>query len=251
MKKLLALMLSVVMIFACVSISVCAENESNTDVNFELSMMTGAQIRLGDKNGLRFFTVLSDDDQAKITSLREAGYTVEMGTLIAPADIIPSDDSTITTYTANDSLARTGDLTFDTPQAGRILSHSSNVVQVYKVYVDVPFTASNYYQIGETSGIAGSIVNIKESGTYYCQNTGNITRSFVARGYIKVTDTEGNVTYSYASYSNSTVANNTRSLKTVATALQSDTTQTELYQNYKTYVDKWANSNRDFWSRPY
>ncbi|MGN0174166.1 MAG: glycoside hydrolase family 16 protein, partial [Acutalibacteraceae bacterium] len=168
------------------------------DITVSATMKDGASIRLNDVNGIRFYTEVDID---KVTALRDLGYTVELGTLIAPVDNIQDKE-----------------LSFDL-ETGK--------------YVDVKFNSATYYTEGEFSGIVGSLVNIKDE---------NITRDFVGRGYVKVTDTEGNETITYADYASNNVSNNTRSLQTVATALKNDTSDTAqtLYQNHKDRVDAWA-----------
>lgn len=91
-------------------------------------MVSGASIRLNEANGIRFYT---DVDKEKISELRSQGYTVELGTLIAPKDLIADKD-----------------LTFDID--------SSN-------YVDVKFKSEKYFEQGEFSGVVGSIVSIKDT----------------------------------------------------------------------------------------
>ena len=90
------------------------------------SMVEGASLRLGANNGIRF---ISNLDSAKIEELKSYCFTVEMGTLIAPADLLGSDE-----------------LTFDLDA---------------NKYIDVP--TSGYYADGK---IAGSIkVNLSKNIT--------------------------------------------------------------------------------------
>ncbi|MBQ5590243.1 MAG: hypothetical protein IIU65_01025, partial [Clostridia bacterium] len=173
----------------------------------ETKMLNGAALRLGNLNGLRFSTTV---DAEKIAKLQAEGATVEVGTLIAPKDI----------------LGRT-ELTFDLDSAK---------------YLDVKFDLSNgYYKDGNT--FVGSIVNIKESNTVYSKESGNISRRFVGRGYVKVTK-DGRTFISYASYTENKVVNNSRSLKDVATSLRNDTDNdnVKLYEAFKDSVDKWADA---------
>ena len=107
---------------------------------------TAASIRLKEQTGIRFYTMV---DNAKINKLESDGYTVELGTLIAPEDSVADE------------------LTFD----------SEN-------FISVPFEARkddgsyNYYAEEGFVGIVGSIVDIKEE---------NIARNFIGRGYAKLT----------------------------------------------------------------
>lgn len=179
--------------------------EDPLEVN--VTMQSGASIRLGAVNGIRFYTNIDTD---KIAELKESGATVEMGTLIAPADRIDGQE-----------------LTFKLDESN---------------YIDVKYTASECYTEGDFSGIVGSIVGIKESDTSYSTTSGNITRGFVGRGYVKVTK-DGETTISYADYSNSEISENTRSLQFVANAFRNDSVEFEsLTSDIKELVNKWADS---------
>ena len=142
-----------------------------------------AQLRVGAVNGIRFITNVDAD---LIETAKSEGYTVTMGTLIAPL-----------TY---------GELTLD--------SGAINVV-----------TPGYFF---ETPGvIAGSIVSIKDK---------NITRDFIARGYVTLTKDNDSTTY-YAQQQTSG-----RSLKTLAAAAILDTTfYNQLNNAQKTLVQTWAN----------
>lgn len=179
------------------------EPTENSELSVELSMNGGASIRLNEKTGIRFYTTI---DKEKIDEFRAKGYKVEMGTLISPIDYIKNTE-----------------LNFDLP-IGR--------------YIDVKYTSLNYFtdQTG-FSGIVGSIVNIKES-TSANNSIGNIARSFVGRGYVKVTDNSGNEKISYADYSKE----NARSLGYVAYLLKNDEEAgaKDLYSSNKELIDNWA-----------
>ena len=175
----------------------------NSDLSFEtisigrVSMLKGAQFRLGKKNGIRFLTTV---DVEKLESVAtKYGATIQKGTIIAPRDSVSGD-----------------------------FVYSSKVAAV--IYDSDIYYAENTF--------VGSIVNIKESNAYN-QESGNIAREFVGRGYVKVTigDFEKII---YASYNNSNIKNNTRSLAQLAYCLQNDTENAELYEEFKTMVDKWA-----------
>ena len=142
-----------------------------------------AQLRVGAVNGIRFITNVDAD---LIETAKSEGYTVTMGTLIAPL-----------TY---------GELTLD--------SGAINVV-----------TPGYFF---ETPGvIAGSIVSIKDK---------NITRDFIARGYVTLTKDNDSTTY-YAQQQTEG-----RSLKTLAAAAILDTTfYNSLNNTQKTLVQTWAN----------
>ncbi|MGN0173560.1 MAG: family 16 glycosylhydrolase [Acutalibacteraceae bacterium] len=176
-----------------------------------INMKTGASIRLNNKNGIRFYTSV---DTEKLSDLKSEGYTVELGTLISPADLLGTDE-----------------LTFDIDK---------------NKYINIPYNAKIFYDDSNIDfiGVVGSIVNIKES-TDVNETSGNVARDFVGRGYLILKDSSGNIiSTEYADYANGVVANNTRSLKSVALDLANDTdTQAqELYSSNKTLVDKWKNA---------
>ncbi len=170
------------------------------DTNIEMTTQVGASIRLNNRSGLRFYTGV---DQDKVLQLKNAGYTVELGTLIAPYDYLGASD-----------------LNFD-------LASSR--------YVDVKYTSNEYFEEGTFSGIVGSIVNIKESTTQN-QKSGNILRYFVARGYAKITDSKNNTTIVYADYTKASP----RSLGYVAYMFKNDNQNNALYLANAEKVDKWV-----------
>ncbi len=169
----------------------------------DVEMVSGASIRLNNLTGIRFYTNV---DTAKIAALIAGGATVEMGTLIAPTNLI-------------------GEIELD-----------FNLNSDY--YLDIPYTYDSYYQEGSFEGIVGSIVNIKET-TVANPTSGNIARDFVGRGYVKVTYNDETV-ISYADYASGNIDNNTRSLAQVSFLLKNDSNQTALYNAHKTDVDRWA-----------
>lgn len=163
-------------------------NKETVETVIDLSMKAGASIRLNDQNGIRFYTTV---DAEKLAALKAVeGNTVELGTLIAPADLV------------------TDELTHEIGEAN---------------FIDVKYVADEYY---EENTFVGSIVEIKEA---------NYGRAFIGRGYVKVTDANGEVTYYYA-----TQDDNSRSLKVVANALKNDSANTALYEANKDLVDTWA-----------
>lgn len=173
----------------------------------DISMKPGAAIRLNAVNGIRFYTQVDAD---KIASLIADGYTVEMGTLIAPADLLTSTELTF------ESGVSCLDVKYEAKD------ESGNFI---------------YYEDGNT--IVGSIVEIKESSTQWSETSGNITRPFVGRGYVKLTK-DGETTIKYADYSDGDIANNSRSLQFIA--YQFANIPSSLYDTYKALVDKWAAS---------
>ncbi|MBQ5590829.1 MAG: hypothetical protein IIU65_04035, partial [Clostridia bacterium] len=168
----------------------------------ETNMKKGAAIRLNNKNGIRFYTQV--DTQA-IDSLIESGATVELGTLIAPSDLVEGKD-----------------LTFE-----------------FDKYIDVKYNLNvGYYEGNDT--FVGSIVNIKESNTSYSTENGNTDRPFIGRGYVKVTK-DGKTYINYAKYYEYNVTNNTRSLAYISLILQGDEdAYSVLNEKHKALVDGWA-----------
>ena len=177
-----------------------------------VSMLKGASIRLSNTNGIRFYTKV---DTSKIESLIADGYAVEMGTLIAPADLLGNNELTLET---------------------------SNVKMLNVAY-EAKDSSGNfiYYENGDT--FVGSIYDIKEESTSWSASSGNITRDFVARGYVKVSK-DGVEKVNYADYYNNDVQNNSRSLQYVANAYKNDGNSNYAYleETYKGFVDKWASA---------
>ncbi len=178
-----------------------------TDI--DISMQTGAAIRLNVTNGIRFYTQVDAD---KIASLIADGYTVEMGTLIAPADLLTDKE-----------------LTFE-----------SGVSCLDVEYIAKDTDDNFIYYDGENT-IVGSIVEIKETSTSWSKISGNITRPFVGRGYVKLTK-DGETTIKYAEYANGDIANNSRSLQYISYKYANDSSSSypSLNEIYKALVDKWA-----------
>ena len=129
-----------------------AETQS-TPVTAAVATVGGASIRLGDVNGVRFYTTV--DEEALSTLVGDKDY--EIGTIIAPADSLGDDNE----LTVDDRCivvaykARTAD--------GKIKYHNN-----------------------DSKIIAGSIVNIIEKTA--TDENGNIDRDFMARAYVKVGD---------------------------------------------------------------
>lgn len=155
-----------------------------------LTMVPGASIRIGSVNGIRFTTTV---DKTQLSNLKSKGYTVELGTLIAPADLI------------------SGELTFDTA-----------------LKINVPYNADLV-----DGTIRGSIINIQESNDYN-RTSGNIARTFIGRGYAKIT--KDNVTTVIYATQNT----QGRSLAQVASAFKSDSGYSALSADKKALVDRWA-----------
>ena len=143
-----------------------------------------AQLRIGNVNGIRFITEVDTD---LIAAAKAEGYTVAMGTLIAPLSY-----GTLTT--ATDPVINIATPGYYKEQAGKI---------------------------------AASIVNIKPQ---------NISKDFVARGYLTLTKDETTTVY-YA-----TQPNEGRSLKTLsAAALADEDLLPQLTPAQIAQITEWAN----------
>ena len=140
----------------------------------------GASIRLGEVNGIRFYLTT---DIAKIKELQSQGATVEVGTLIAPVDLIKAE---------------------------------SDFVLGSETVANVPYNTEFLGTLNK-NGYVASIVNIKESNTAFDATYGNIARPMMARGYVKVT-VDGETYVSYSDYSEVL----SRSLGQVARRFQDD-----------------------------
>lgn len=216
MKRLLSFIVVLIMMVTTLGIGAIAE----MDTTVELNMIEGAAIRLNEKNGIRFYAQV---DTEKVDYLREAGYTVELGTIIAPKDLLKNSDNTYQ------------DLTFD-------LDSSK--------YVTVKFEATKYYEENTFSGIVGSIVNINEKSNSYSYDNGNKARPFVGRAYAIVTDESGNQTISYANYYNNDLNNNARSIYQLASAFKNDNYGgMTLTEEQLAKIEVWINCQ--FWTKPY
>lgn len=170
----------------------------------EISMMYGASMRLSDVSGLRYYTTV---DSVKIQALRDAGLSVEMGTMIAPMDLL------------NDSELTFEDVTVYQP------GMSSGEYQC----VVVKYESEKYFQNGNT--FVGTISNIKSS---------NVSRDFVARGYVKVTVNGVEKTF-YADYNDNNIKNNSRTIGYVATCVKNDTSfYSKLTDDNKQIVDNYV-----------
>lgn len=162
-------------------------------------MILGASIRLNEKNGIRFY---SDVDFDKVAQLEAAGYTVQLGTIIAPKDVVYNDDYSL----YNDFTTE--------------IDH-----------VVVPFdTTKGLYKEGNFEGVVGSIVEIKEA---------NYGRNFVGRGYATITKDGKSVTF-YSDYYEGAVANNTRSLKYVSQATIDAGSISNYSEEQQQLINLWA-----------
>ena len=98
--------------------------------------------------------------------------------------------------------------------------------------VYVPYDSETYYTDGSFSGIVGSLVSIKDY---------NLCRNFVARGYAKITDEDGNEVIVYADYDKT----QSRNIAGVADTYIEDVSSSfkDLDVDKKTLVEYWAKAN--------
>ena len=115
--------------------------------SLEISMVAGAGARLASTNAISGIRFKAQVDADALDAYVQAGYTITLGTLIAPADYVDGDATK---------------LTFDL-EANR--------------YLDVQATYGYYFD-DQNGIIAGSIVNVKET---------NMGRAFVGRAYVTLT----------------------------------------------------------------
>ncbi len=168
----------------------------------EVKMSYGAAIRLSEKSGLRFYTEFNTDLLDEIKSL---GVKVDIGTIIAFKDRLPSND-----------------ITFETEKY-----NSKNAL----VWTTVPYLSDKYYNEGRFKGIVGSIVNI---------TTANISKKFVGRGYFSF-DLNGKTKTIYADFAEDDIANNSRSIAYVAYQFKNNNYgNLDLSDDYIAMVNNWA-----------
>ncbi len=154
-----------------------------TSLYVDLSMRTGASMRLNEQTGIRFYTNI---DQDQISALENLGATVEMGTIIA-------HKKNINGY----------EVSLDTPE----------YINEKPAYVNVKFDHNKgYYSESNFSGVVGSLVNIKDS---------NSNVNFIGRGYVKITKGDFEKTI-YADYIDDNYLNHTRSVGFIAYSLRED-----------------------------
>ena len=186
--------------YDCYNWAGTAEVLSDITFSTDVKTVSGASIRLGSLNGIRFYSTVNTE---KLQDIINAGYTVKLGTIIAPTDLITSYSDLI---------------------------NDESKFAIAKYSVDVTNVGFEYYD-GVSGQFVGSLVNIKD---------GNISRDFVARGYVEISK-DGKTYYEYATGDTGSA----RSLKTVASALKTatDDTSKALYQKYQAQIDSWAEGN--------
>lgn len=150
--------------YPCGSEVEITKNTYFTSVKLSLKTLSSASMRFSANydnraSGIRFYTEL---DQDVVSELRDAGATVNFGTLITPES-----------YFADKSLT---DLKHDVD-----FGKTTN-------YIDVKYTSLNYFSSTDFNGIVGSITNLKDDHALW---------NFVGRGYATVT-INGNTKTVYA-----------------------------------------------------
>ena len=174
-----------------------SENEAPIDIQ----MASGAAVRITSDmatSGIRFQTKIAKTEIETLqNALNNGEYKkVEFGTLIVPNDYL----------------------------MGGLFTHEWLDKNGFN-YLDIPSTAgiSNGFPVEDRDYYSyfGSIVKLKEE---------NYNRKFVGVGYIKITDSEDNVSYFYASYDST----NSRSAAYIANAAINDRKDSKEgnYQNY-------------------
>ncbi len=148
----------------------------------EFKMRTGASIRLGEVNGLRFTAEVS---KSLVASYEAAGYTVTAGTIILPLDY----------------QAKYGDFA-----AANFFGNAYKNVKLINLTADLVDYNDLVYRIN------GSIVDILEA---------NLERDFVGRSYLKLTK-ENSTRYVMACYDGMNIDNNARTVMEIAEAAYND-----------------------------
>ena len=148
----------------------------------DFKMNSGAYIRLGDVNGLRFTANVS---KSLVASYESAGYTVSAGMVILPYGY----------------MADYGEFS-----ATNIFGSAYASVEIINLSANLVGYSESEYRIN------GSIVSIKDA---------NLERKFVGRAYLKLEKGE-DVTYIMSSYYGSDVDNNSRTVMEIAETAYKD-----------------------------
>lgn len=162
-----------------------------------VSMMKGASIRLNEVQGMRFYTKVNVQ---KINELKDLGFEIQYGTLIAPYDLLEGKE-----------------LTFDLP--------SEN-------FVDVQYKAVEFYSNENFEGVVGSLINIKDHninrnfiGRGYIKISFKETEKTIYADYIEndINNNIRSISYIAYFYKNDSTSN-----------------YDGLSSGFKELVDKWA-----------
>ena len=210
-SKIRLILCSVLACFAvgCVAMAAGTSVKANAGGTFE--MKSGASVKVGTDNGLRFTAVLPASEY-------EVGATY--GMLIAPEDYVRTNDLTVENVFGENAVY---DYAVKDEQGNWVYAGTKMRI------INVTYDSLSQDENGDYL-IKGSILSLKDN---------NIARNFVGRAY-KRTGTAGSYVYEMANYANGEVGNNTRSMFTVAkAAINSDkesvTTKAVLESEY---IDK-------------
>lgn len=213
MRKISKIRLTVCLILACFAVGCIAFAgmgvKANASGTFE--MKSGASVKVGTDNGLRFTAVLPASEY-------ENGATY--GMLIAPEDYVRTNDLTVENVFGENAVY---DYAVKNEQGE--WAYSGTKTRIINVTYDTLPTDENGDYL-----IKGSVLSLKDN---------NIARNFVGRAY-KRTGTAGSYVYEMANYAGGNVGNNARSMFEVAkAAINSDRESAATKAVLETeYIDK-------------
>lgn len=191
MRKISKIRLTVCLVLACFAVGCIVFTgmgvKANASGTFE--MKSGASVKVGTDNGLRFTAVLP-------VSEYESGATY--GMLIAPEDYVRTNDLTVENVFGENAVY---DYAVRNEQ-GEFVYFGTKTRIINVTYDTLPTDENGDYLI------KGSILSLKDN---------NIARNFVGRAY-KRTGTAGSYVYEMANYAGGNVGNNARSMFAVAKA---------------------------------
>lgn len=191
MRKISKIRLTVYLILACFAVGciVFAGMGVKANASGTFEMKSGASVKVGTDNGLRFTAVLPASEY-------ENGATY--GMLIAPEDYVRTNDLTVENVFGENAVY---DYAVRNEQ-GEWVYFGTKTRIINVTYDTLPTDENGDYLI------KGSILSLKDN---------NIARNFVGRAY-KRTGTEGSYVYEMANYTGGNVGNNARSMFAVAKA---------------------------------
>lgn len=191
MRKISKIRLTVCLILACFAVGCIAFAGMGVKANASgaFEMKSGASVKVGTDNGLRFTAVLPASEY-------ESGATY--GMLIAPEDYVRTNDLTVENVFGENAVY---DYAVRNEQ-GEWVYFGTKTRIINVTYDTLPTDKNGDYLI------KGSILSLKDN---------NIARNFVGRAY-KRTGTAGSYVYEMANYAGGNVGNNARSMFAVAKA---------------------------------
>lgn len=191
MRKISKIRLTVCLILACFAVGcvVFAGMGVKANASGTFEMKSGASVKVGTDNGLRFTAVLPASEY-------ESGATY--GMLIAPEDYVRTNDLTVENVFGENAVY---DYAVRNEQ-GEWVYFGTKTRIINVTYDTLPTNENGDYLI------KGSILSLKDN---------NIARNFVGRAY-KRTGTAGSYVYEMANYAGGNVGNNARSMFAVAKA---------------------------------